>query len=208
MPLLLHADNIAWADRMEAWKNDSKNKSVSRAGDDRTPPWRWIGCLNYDNPKTGVITIPSEYIMRCIMNGAAMVSTGKGKTTFKAQSQSGLLCADFHWPLLVRGSAVSMESVNAAFDLETFAEQSELAERLGFSLFVKRAKIGGSRHIRVRPRFDEWATGGDILIMDKAITRDVLAEILDNSGRLKGLGDWRPGGVTPGPFGTFTATVA
>jgi len=38
---------------------------------------------------------------RSIMGGAAEVPTGKGQKTFKAQSQSSLLCRDFHWPLLV-----------------------------------------------------------------------------------------------------------
>ncbi len=207
MPLLMHADNIDWADKMAAWKNASANKAASKAGDDRTPPWRWVGCLNYDDPKAGVVTIPSEYIMRSIMGGAAMVSTGKGKSTFKSLSQSGLLCAEFHWPLLVQGKPIAMLDVNAALAMETFEEQKELAEMLGFSLFVKRAKIGTSKHIRVRPRFDEWSVAGEIMITDKLITRAVLSEILDNAGRLKGMGDWRPGAPTPGPFGTFTATV-
>src|SRR6516164_8996576 len=45
-PMLMHADNIEWADAMEEWKNEPSNKAASKAGDDRTPPWRWIGCLN------------------------------------------------------------------------------------------------------------------------------------------------------------------
>ena len=53
MPMLMHADNIEWADSMEDWKNDPMNKAVSKAGDDRTPPYRWIGCLNYDDPEEG-----------------------------------------------------------------------------------------------------------------------------------------------------------
>lgn len=206
-PLLMHADNIDFADEMDAWKNNPKNKGASKAGDDRTPPWRWIGCLNYDNP-TGVVTIPSEYIMRSIMGGAAEVPTGKGKKTFKAQSQSGLLCEDFHWPLLIGGKTISMADIKTCRDLETFKENVSVAEMLGFSLFTKRAKIGASKHIRVRPRFDNWAISGQIMIIDKEITMDKLQVILDISGRLKGLGDWRPGAPTPGPFGMFTAKVS
>ena len=207
MPLLMHADNIDWADKMEAWRNVPANKALSKAGDDRTPAWRWLGCLNYDDPKGGVVTIPSEYIMRCIMGGAAMTPTGKGKGTYKSLSQSGLLCADFHWPLLVGGKPVKMADVNVCLSVDSFADQKQLAESLGFSLFVKRAKIGASKHIRVRPRFDEWSTTGQIIITDKAINRETLATILELSGRLKGLGDWRPGAPTPGPFGTFKAVV-
>lgn len=206
-PLLMHADSIEWADRMDEWKNDPDNKTKSKAGDDRTPPWRWIGCLNYDDPKTGVVTIPSEYIMRSIMGGAAGVPTGKGTKTFKEQSQSGLLCSEFHWPLVVRGKTIKMESINACLKLKTFKENQEAAEALGFTLFCKRAKIGQSKHIRVRPRFDDWMTTIELLITDEAITRKVLGQILDISGKRKGLGDWRPGAPTPGAFGMFKATI-
>lgn len=208
MPILMHADNIDWADRMEDWKNTPSNKAKSKAGDDRTPPWRWLGCLNYDDPKTGIVTIPSEYIMRCIMGGAAQQPTGKGKGTYKALSQSGLICSEFHWPLFIDGNPIKMANVNECMKLPTFREQIDAAEALGFSLFVKRAKVGNSKHIRVRPRFDNWSSVGQIHIVDDAISVPILQSILDISGRLKGLGDWRPGGPTPGPFGTFEAHVS
>jgi hypothetical protein len=207
MPLLMHADNIDWADKMEDWKKDPANKATSKAGDDRTPPWRWMGCLNYDDPKTGVVTIPSEYIMRSIMGGAAEVPTGKGKKTFKAQSQSGLLCTDFFWPLKVSGKTISMKEINTVMSLKTFKDNCAKAESLGFTLFTKRAKIGASKHIRVRPRFDNWSASGEVVITDEQITIPILQTILKYAGQFKGLGDWRPGAPTPGPFGMFTAIV-
>jgi hypothetical protein len=207
-PLLMHADNIQWADDMEAWKNNPANKAKSKAGDDRTPPWRWIGCLNYDDPKTGVVTIPAEYIMRSIMGGAAEVPTGKGQKTFKSQSQSGLLCVNEHLPLLIKGKTIKMADVQKCMALKTFKEQTDAAKDLGFSLFVKRAKIGSSKHVRVRPRFDNWSIVGDIVIVDEAITKGILLQILKIAGNMKGIGDWRPGGPTPGPFGIFDAEVS
>lgn len=204
-PILMHADNIEWSDRMEAWKNNPKNKKLSKAGDDRTPPWRWIGCLNHDGQ---ILTIPSEYIMRCIMEGAAQVLVGKGKKTFKAQSQSGLLCQSFHWPLFVEGKTVKVEDIEALMDDDIkFSDQVDQVKTMGFELFVKRAKIGQSKHIRVRPRFSNWSSRGIITITDSQITKDHLQQFLDIAGQYKGLGDWRPGGKTPGPFGMFTATV-
>ena len=207
MPILMHADNIEWADKMEEWKNDPANKGKSKPGDDRTPPSRWMGCLNYDHPKTGIVTIPSEYIMRCMMGGAAEVPTGKGQKTFKSQSQSGILSVQFQWPLLVHGKPIRMADILAMSDM-TFREQMEAVESLGFSLFVKRAAIGGKKHIRVRPRFDHWSTTGELTVIDDAITDKVLGSILDISGRLKGMGDWRPSAKTPGPFGTFSVKVS
>ena len=203
----MHADNIDWADKMEEWKNNPSNKAKSKAGDDRTPPWRWVGCLNFDDFENGVATIPSEYIMRSIMGGGAEVRTGKGQKTFKAQSQSGLLCSEFHWPLKVKGKPISMKAVGECLKMETFKDNCAHADKLGFSLFTKRAKIGTSKHIRVRPRFDDWSVSGEIIITDEQISIQILQTILDIAGRLKGLGDWRPGAPTPGPFGMFTAVV-
>jgi hypothetical protein len=208
MPLLMHADNIDFADQMEDWKNNPDNKSKSKAGDDRTPPWRWIGCLNFDDADDGVITIPAEYVMRSIMGGAAEVVTGKGKKTFKSQSQSGLLCRELHWPLLVNGKSVSMASVNKVKKLKTFKEQTEAAKDLGFSLFVKRARVGMAKHVRVRPLFSQWSTSGNITIIDEQISIKILETILKIAGERKGLGDWRPSAPSPGPYGMFTATVS
>lgn len=205
-PLLMHADNIEWADQMDEWNKEPGNKATSKAGDDRTPAWRWLGSLNHDG---NIITIPSEYIMRCMMAGAAQVPTGRGKSTFKSQSQSGLLCPEFHWPLQLNGTAatIPMSEINALKEKKHFIEQSEGVKKLGFSLFVKRAKVGQSKHVRVRPRFEQWATEGRVAIIDETITPKVLQTILDIAGRYKGLGDWRPGGKTPGQFGMFEATV-
>jgi hypothetical protein len=208
MPLIMHADNIDWADRMEEWKNDPANKGKSKAGDDRTPPYRWIGCLNYNDPKTGYVTIPSEYIMRCIMAGAADVPTGKGKKTFKSQSQSGILSTELHWCFRINGKPISMAEISKLFALRTFKEHAEAVQDLGFTLFVKRVKIGDNKHIRVRPQFSNWSASGELMISDELITDRVLANILEICGRLKGLGDWRPSAPkAPGPFGTFEAKI-
>jgi hypothetical protein len=208
MPFLMHADNIEWADRMEDWKNDPDNKAASKAGDDRTPPWRWIGALNYDDPEKGVVTVPSEYIMRNIMSGGASVPTGKGKATFKSQSQSGILCAEFHWCFHNNGKPIRMVDIQKMFKLKTFNDHKKVAQDLGFDLFVKRVKIGNAKHIRVRPRFDQWSAKGELIITDDSITDQVLTRILDIGGRLKGLGDWRPSAPqSPGPFGTFEAKL-
>jgi hypothetical protein len=204
-PLLMHSDNIDWADFMDSWKNDPKNKKKSKPGDDRTPPWRWLGCLYHDG---SVITIPSENIMRCLMESAAQVLTGKGQKTFKSQSQSGLLCREIHWPMLIKGKTIRISEANALQDDEIlFRDQAEQAKGLGFELFVKRAKIGQVKHIRVRPQFADWSLRGSITITDLQITKEILQQFFEIGGFYKGLGDWRPGAKTPGPFGMFTAVV-
>lgn len=89
-----------------------------------------------------------------------------------------------------------------------FEKHQAAAEKMGFSLFIKRARIGTSKHIRVRPKFDNWSIRGELVVQDDQISEDVLQDILDTAGTYKGLGDWRPSSRKPGIFGTFTATVS
>lgn len=204
----MHADNIDWADDMERWKNDPANRKLSKPGDDRTPPWRWIGCLNWTHPTTGVVSVPAEYIMASMMGGAAQVSTGKRQGTFKAQSQSGLMMTDFQLTLLNKSEPVQMADVVECKKMKTFKDNAEAVEALGFELFVKRARIGAAKHIRVRPRFDNWSVMGQITVTDPQITMTVLRNILEIAGTVKGLGDWRPGASKPGPFGRYEVKLS
>lgn len=206
-PLLMHHDNIAWADTMDAWKADASNKAGSKAGDDRSPAWRWLGCLYHDD---NVLVMPQDCIGRCFMGGATMVPVPGSKSgkTFKAQSQSGMMTGEATWPLLVSGHPVDVRKLLALQSERVFAEHQRVAEELGFSLYLKRAKVGTSKHVRVRPRFDSWSLAGTLVVWDDQLTASALVQILDYSGRYKGLGDWRPGGKTPGPFGMFSSTCA
>ena len=205
-PLLMHHDDIDWADRMDKWRNDPANKSESKAGDDRTPAFRWIGCLYHDGNN---VCVPQDNVMRSIMEGGAMVPVpgGRGGKTFKAQTQSGIAPADAFWPLTIGGNPVPIGPIHELIVESDFSVHKARAESMGFSLFAKRAKIGQSKHIRVRPRFDSWQLSGDLLVMDKQITQSVLEDILAYAGQYKGLGDWRPGGKTPGPYGMFEPIV-
>jgi hypothetical protein len=97
-PLLMHQDNIEWSDRMDAWKNDPKNKKSGKAGDDRSPAYRWIGSTYHDGTH---VALPADNIMRCLMEGGAMVLVpgGRNGKTFKAQTQSGIVLAEAFWRL-------------------------------------------------------------------------------------------------------------
>ncbi len=205
-PLLMHADNIEWADRMDEWRNAPNNKTASKAGDDRSPAWRWIGSLYHDDK---VVSMPSDNLMRCLLEGGAMVPVPGGRSgkTFKAQTQSGMVVNEAYWPVAVRGKTIAMADVRKLMDEKQFAEHKQRVESLGFGLFVKRAAIGQSKHVRVRPRFDEWSIRGSISVWDEQITESVLSDVLRCAGQYKGLGDWRPGGKTPGSFGMFEAEI-
>ena len=206
-PLIMHSDNIEWADKMEAWKNDKNNKKKSKAGDDRTPAYRWIGYLYHDGDR---LTMPTENIMRSMMEGGAMVPVPGGRSgkTFKSQSQSGIMPVEASWPLFVEGKQVPFRPINELMNVESFQDHMSAAEEMGFKLFTKRARVGQQKHIRVRPMFVAWATRDILVVQDDQITQDVLQDILYCSGTYKGLGDWRPGSKTPGTHGTFSANVS
>jgi len=71
---------------------------------------------------------------------------------------------------------------------------------------AKRAKVGQSKHVRVRPVFDDWLLHGRLSVEGSIITLDVLREIFEVLGR-RGLGDWRPSAGAPGPYGRASAEV-
>lgn len=207
MPLIMHQDNIEWASRMKRWRETPANKKVSVAGDDRSPAHTWLGALYHDDEH---VAIPADNLMRCFMGGGAMVPVPSGKNgkTFKAQTQSGMLIPDQFWPLLVGGKPIAVKSIMALLDEDDFEVHEATAQKLGFTLFVKRAKIGTSKHVRVRPRFDRWAATGTLNVLDDQLTLAALRDIIKQAGAYHGLGDWRPSSKTPGPFGRFSATVS
>jgi hypothetical protein len=204
-PLLLHHDNLVWAETMKKWGTDPANTRGSVAGDDRSPAWRWIGNLYVDG---GRVVIPADNLMTVLREGGAKCPTGKKGATFKRQTQSGLVVNEAAWPIEIKGMQVSYDAIKALIENPDFAEHEGIVADLGFSLFVKRAKIGQAKHVRVRPRFDVWAISGSITVFDEQITKDVLQNILTFAGTYAGLGDWRPSSPkSPGPFGKFTAEV-
>lgn len=204
-PLILHNDNISWADQMKAWSSDPANRGASTPGDDRTPAFRWMGCLYSSG---GVLTVPADNLMTVIREGGKRCPTGKGQTTFKSQTQSGLVVNEADWAILVDGEPIPVAPILAAKAESNFLKHEALAESLGFVLFSKRAKIGTAKHLRVRPRFDRWSLKGSITVFDDMITGPVLQNILTFAGAYAGLGDWRPSSPkSPGPFGKFTAVI-
>jgi len=204
-PLLMHHDNLSWNETIKKWQTDPANKSASVAGDDRTPAWRWIGNLYTD---AGLVVMPADNLMTMMREGGAKCPTGKGQATFKRQSQSGILVDQAAWPVLIDGKAIDYAPIKKLIGNAEFDEHMQRAVDLGFELFVKRAKIGQAKHVRVRPRFDVWTLTGSVTVLDDMITVDVLRNILHHAGRFAGLGDWRPSAPkSPGSFGMFSSEV-
>jgi hypothetical protein len=208
-PLLLHRDNLAFSESVKSWRDAPENKGNSVAGDDRSPAWTWIGCL-YHNKR--VLGIDSDCIMTCLREGGAKVKTGKMSETYKKHTQSGLMVDQEQFTLLIDGKEIPVDWIDALVHNNNFIEHEEAVEAHGFELMIKRAKINGkSKHVRVRPLFRNWTAIGSVTVFDEeysGLTMPVLELILNQSGALCGIGDWRPSSKTPGSFGKFAPTVA
>jgi hypothetical protein len=144
--------------------------------------------------------------MSALMSGGTQVILKRQKT-YKELSQSGILIATEHLRFEYGdGQLLTMAKVAALRDLP-FAKQADECQKLGFRLFCKRAKIGNSKHIRVRPRFDQWRVSGQLQVITDDLPFDKLELIFGYAGRA-GLCDWRPSSPKrPGPYGMFTSKL-
>jgi hypothetical protein len=204
MPLLMHHDDVERADDLIAWRKDPKNKSVSVAGDDRSPAWTWQTYLYHDGDH---LAIPQGNLMTCLRYAGTKIAS-KGKSTFKSLSQSGLLLTSDFCEFLSNGKPVAIKDV-LRFRDEPFSVHKQRVRDMGFDLLVNRAKVGVSKHVRVRAKFSSWSVSGSIQVLDAAITTDVLDQMFAIAGTYAGLCDWRPSSKeSPGPYGTFTAKVS
>ncbi len=208
-PLLLHPDDLDWADRMKKWKEDpvAQKETPAVPGDDRTPAWRWVGNVLHDGEH---MAVSSDMLMKCFMEGGAMVPVpgGKNGVTFKRQTQSGMSVLEPAWKIATPQGLIPISPVHALMSSNDFDEHKGKAMAMGFDLFVKRAKIGAAKHVRVRPRFRSWKVSGTLAVWDDKLTDRSLLDILVFAGEFKGIGDWRPSAPkSPGPHGRFSVEI-
>lgn len=192
---------------MKKWEKEPANKKKSVKGDDRTPSFRWIGCLYVESDR---LVVDSDNLMTMLREGGAKCPTGNGNKTFKRETQSGIVVNEIGWPIIVpaHDGPIPYATIRELMNQASFDAHCETVSRLGFSLFVKRACVNKAKHVRVRPRFDAWSLSGTITVLDESITTEILAQILTHAGAYAGLGDWRPSSPkSPGPYGRFTSEI-
>lgn len=202
--MLLHRDNVDFGAKVKTWTKDPANKKISVAGDDRTPAWSWLSCL-YE--AGGKLVMDADNIMAMLRDGGKKTPAPTGKGSMKAQTQSGILCNEIGWPLVVKGHEILSAPLMDLMSELDFSAHEKAARDAGFELFVKRATVGRNKHVRVRPRFSGWSCSGTVTVVDPTITTDMLLTILKHAGNYCGLGDWRPSSPTPGPWGRFIPEI-
>lgn len=200
--MLMHYDDVEWSDTVNEWVYDPTNtkKKGETSGDDRRPAWKWIGYCYHDG---GHLAIPGTNFTACLKKAGSRVPMGQ-KKTLKELAVSGILIEDEYLKFFNGGKQIPHKPIWELRQVNDFHEHVDAVAKMGFKLFVKRAPIGMGKHVRVRPRFDEWAVKGTLEVTAHEITADVLDSLFAQAGRV-GLGDWRPGSPkSPGPFGMFT----
>lgn len=65
-------------------------------------------------------------------------------------------------------------------------------------------KATGGRVMRHRPMFDEWSINFQLRIDTDLVSERLMRDVLDDAGKLVGLGDFRP--AKKGQFGRFSVT--
>lgn len=203
-PLIQHRDSVEWADEVSRRRQEIKenDKAAFIAGDDRCPPETWKGYMYHDDK---VVAMCHENLHAGLIKAAAKL-TLKRQETFKRLVASSIVFSDEFYPLLVNGLAIPWAEIVAIKG--TFAEQAEAVQKFGFRLFVKRAAVSSSKHVRVRPRLDVWSAKGIITVTDPQITTALLTQMWYIHGRYIGQCDWRPGSPkSPGAYGRFDATI-
>lgn len=203
--MLMHFDDVEWADEISEWRLDPNNtkQKGEKSGDDRRPAHTWIGYLYHD---TKNVVVPSANLTSCLKKAGARVPMARQKT-FKELAVSGIFLEDEFLRFTNAGKVIPVAPIHALAENRNFKEHVAAAKQMGFKLDVRRAAVGASKHVRVRPRFESWAVSGTLEVTAAEITADVLQSIFEQAGRV-GLGDWRPGSPkSPGPFGMFEAKV-
>jgi RNase P/RNase MRP subunit p29 len=197
----MHNDDVEAASMLDRWRKDPAHKNVSVPGDDRSPAFTWQTYLYGDS---GKVVMPSANLMVCLRQAGAKM-TLKRQTTFKAITQSGLLTASDCLEFRCGGKELALSPLESIRE-KPFDVHKQTAATHGFELLVKRALVGTKKHVRVRPMFRSWEVRGEIMILAPEISFSNLETLFGLAGSV-GMGDWRPGGKTPGSFGMFTATL-
>lgn len=200
-PVLFHSDIPEKADLYEQWLKSPEARSTPK-GDDRFPAWKWTTYVPTDEE---MAAFSNNDVMAAIKNGAKKVVL-RGNESYLRAATTGIYVSTEHCRWEGPKGPLTIEFMQKIATL-TFAEQSKAIQKLGGTLHVARVPVnnGKSKHIRVRAKFDQWIVRGQMTVNHDIVPSDKLKEIMENAGRLGGLGDYRPSSRKPGVYGQFDA---
>lgn len=204
-PIIMHADDVSSADKVDAWRKSSANKrkAESKAGDDRSPSWTWMTYVYIDGKNN--VAWPVQNMQRCLSDAAKEFKIGQ--KTLKTAAASLLGFQDDYLEFQSHSKIVPFTAYQHLYntDAEFAVHMAFVKERGEFALDIRRAVVGKAKHVRVRPVFSDWSISGVVDLYDESVIKpDTLKQIITFAGARVGLGDWRPGArMAPGRFGKF-----
>ena len=152
------------------------SRSSAAAGDRGTP--LEIADSKLYRDVDGTISIPQPNLLRSIVDGGQFHKAGRSKITTQKSSLI-YACVD------IEGTMISI----------VHKEPWRVDSR------PVRIPSTGGRILAHRPMFDDWRLAFTVILDTDIIGANLLRQIIDDSGRRIGLGDFRPG--CKGPFGKF-----
>jgi hypothetical protein len=181
-PLLCHNGQTADPRNSyaKAMKAISSKRKKTDADYDEMARLEWLAGLYRSG---GDLVIPDYVLESAFVNGAKKSKRGP-------QAKCGLFFTD-HASLEFDGKpdAITEESLAALF------EGGDYVHTIG-------VKVGMSKVMRTRPIFRRWKLSALVHFDPDVLNLRDLVEIAHDTGRLVGIGDWRP------KFGRFTCEVA
>lgn len=175
-PLLMHSDRLANPlDSLskELKKISSKRKKTDEDHEDMARI-EWHGALYFDKDLGPYI--PGEVIDATLRESAKITKDGKN-------IQRGVLTQEDRVKLHYHGPR----------DLEKMWCNPNFLDQ-------RTVKVGQSRIVRTRPRFDDWSAEFTLLINPEIMDAEEVRIILERAGRVIGMCDYRP------RFGKFEVT--
>lgn len=177
-PLLMHSESLA--NPFDARTKEIKAITGKRkkTEDDLLEIARleWLGGLYYE-PDTG-IHMPGYNMLAALTAGAKLHKLGTAVKR-SAVIQQDKLPLEFEGP----------KDPDALYLNKAFVD-------------IRSVKVGTSKVTRCRPRFERWSLKFTVLYDEAGLQRNDLDRIVDDTGQMIGLGDYRP------RFGRFEVVSA
>lgn len=144
----------------------------------------YVGRIKDDDKETARLTLPGHVIEAALVGGAKKSKRG-------VQAKSGLFVTDAGTLDFPGSPSSALPKADLQTWLDNLFEQGENTLTVG-------VKVGQAKVMRTRPKFEDWSSSFVAEFDDAVLTLGDVKEIMDDAGRLVGVGDWRP------KYGRFT----
>ena len=167
-PMMMHSERLAnpFDDMTKAMKAVTGKRKKTEDDLLEIARLEWLGGLYHDE-EVG-IHVPGYNVFAAMVNGGKMHKLG---TQIK------------------RAAVVQEDKLPLVFDGPK--DPAELFKNKRF-VDMRSVKVGTAKVLRCRPIFREWSLSFTLLYEESAIQREDLDRVLGDTGRMIGLGDYRP----------------